>query len=56
MLKEKLNLKTIFCCLNIIAFVIFYIRIDMEVIDVLYLTFVFICIIKNFYIEFIKGE
>ena len=46
MLKEKLNLKTIYCILNVLAFIMFYIRIDIQLIDVLYLIFVLFFIVK----------
>ena len=51
MLKEKLNLKTIYCFLNILAFIMFYIRIDIQLIDVLYLIFVLFFILKYIFTE-----
>lgn len=54
MLKEKLNLKTGFYFLNIIAFVMFYIRIDIQLIDVLYLVFVLFLTLKYVYFEVVR--
>jgi len=54
MLKEKINIKAIYYLLNIISVVIFYIKTDIELIDVLYLMFVLFLIFKYVYIEIIK--
>ena len=54
MLNEKLNLKTIYCFLNILAFIMFYIISDIQLIDVLYLFFVLFFILKYVYIEIIR--
>jgi len=51
MLREKLNLKMMFCLLNIIAFIIFYMNIDIQLIDVFYLVIVLFFIIKCIYVE-----
>ena len=49
MLKVKLNLKIIFCLLNIISFSMFYLKINVQLIDMMYLVFVLIFIIKCIY-------
>jgi len=51
MLKEKINLGTIYCFLNIIVFIMFYIRIDIQTIDTFYLFFVILCTLKYFYFK-----
>ena len=54
MLKEKLNLKTIYCFLNMTAFIMFYIRINIQLIDVLYLIFVLLFILKDIFTKSIS--
>jgi len=51
MLKEKLNLETIYCLLNVLIFAIYYFRINIQFIDLLYLIFVLFFIIKEIYVE-----
>lgn len=54
MLKGKLNLKTMYLLLNIYVFIYYFIRIDIQLIDVLYLIFVLFFILKHMYVEKIK--
>lgn len=54
MLNEKLNLKTIYFLLNIILVFIYYIKTDIQLIDVLYLILVLFFICKNIYVELFK--
>jgi len=51
MLRKKLNLKTIFYLLNIFAFIIYYLSIDIHILDVMYLFFVLLYIVKYIFIE-----
>jgi len=54
MLNEKLSLKIIYCFLNILALILFYIKINIQLIDVLYLTFVLFFILKYLFNEFVR--
>ena len=54
MLNWKLTLEKIFYLLNIIAFVTFYIKINIQIIDMLYLVFVLFFIIKYAYFEIVR--
>ena len=51
MLKEKLNLKSIFCLLNIIAVIIYYVKTGIQLIDILYFIFILFFILKHIYVE-----
>lgn len=54
MLKEKFNLKTMFLLLYIVAFVMIYLSINIQMIDMLYLVFVLFFIVKCIFYEKIK--
>ena len=54
MLKNKINLKKIYYFLSILSFIIFYILIDIQLIDVLYLIFVLFFILKCVYFEIFR--
>ena len=48
MLKEKLNLRTLYYLVSIYLIIYYYIRLDIKLIDVLYLIFVLFFIVKYF--------
>ena len=51
MLREKINLDTIFYLLNIVAFVMYYIVTDIRFIDIVYLVLILFLIVKEIYFE-----
>ena len=51
MLKDKLNLKTIFYLLNIIAIIIYYFKTGIQLIDILYFIFILLFILKHICVE-----
>jgi len=54
MLKKKLNLKTLYFLVCIYLIIYYYIRLDIKLIDVLYLFFVLFFVVKHFYSEIVK--
>ena len=54
MLMKKLNLKTLYYLVSIYSVIYYYIRLDIELIDVLYLIFVLFFVVKYIFNEVLK--